>query len=107
MLDIGGYNYQFMEYESDHLLFPERVMYGSETFPELSWENWEMVKRHKYVVGDFVWTGMDYIGESGIGHNRLVGENTGQPSFLKPWPWYISAFLQTPSRPGTWRSRSA
>jgi len=90
MLDIGGYNYQFMEYESDHQLFPERVMYGSETFPELSWENWEMVKRHKYVVGDFVWTGMDYIGESGIGHTRLVDEQSGRGSFLKPWPWYIS-----------------
>jgi len=90
MLDIGGYNYQFMEYESDHLLYPERLMYGSETFPILAWENWELVKRLKYVLGDFVWTGMDYIGESGIGHNRLVGEKTDQPSFLKPWPWYIS-----------------
>jgi beta-galactosidase len=90
MLDIAGYNYQFMEYEPDHLLYPERLMYGSETFPMLAWENWELVKRLKFVLGDFVWTGMDYIGESGIGHTRLVGENTGSPSFLKPWPWYIS-----------------
>lgn len=90
MLDIGGYNYAYLEYESDHLKYPERIMYGSETFPIVAWENWEMVKRHKYVVGDFVWTGMDYIGESGIGHNYLSGKNSDPPSFLKSWPWYIS-----------------
>lgn len=90
MLDIGGYNYQFMEYESDHQLYPGRLMYGSETFPLQAWENWELVKRLSYVLGDFVWTGMDYIGESGIGHNRLVDDQSGRGSFLKPWPWYIS-----------------
>jgi beta-galactosidase len=90
MLDISGYNYQYLEYESDHQLYPERIMFGSETFPIVAWENWEMVKRHSFVVGDFVWTGMDYIGESGIGHNRLEGKNPDPPSFLKLWPWYIS-----------------
>ncbi|RLD69840.1 MAG: glycoside hydrolase family 2 [Bacteroidetes bacterium] len=91
MLDIGGYNYQYMEYETDHVKFPERMMYGSETFPKFSWENWEMVKRHSYVFGDFVWTGMDYIGESGIGHNTVFDEQSRQQiSFLKPWPWYVS-----------------
>jgi beta-galactosidase len=90
MLDLCGYNYTFPEYEADHRKHPDRIMYGSETFPNLAWENWEMVKRHKYVVGDFVWTGMDYIGESGIGHNYLSGKNSAPPSFLKPWPWYIS-----------------
>ncbi len=90
MLDIGGYNYMFQAYESDHALYPERIMYGSESVPQHAWENWEMVKRHKYVLGDFVWTGMDYIGESGIGHHRLVGSENEQGNFLKPWPWYIS-----------------
>ena len=91
MQDIGGYNYQYMEYEPDHLKFPERMMYGSETFPKFAWENWEMVKRHPYVIGDFVWTGMDYIGESGIGHNDIIDEQSRQQlSFLKPWPWYVS-----------------
>jgi hypothetical protein len=88
--DIGGYNYQYMEYEADHEKFPERIMYGSETFPQYAWENWEMVKRHPYVIGDFVWTGMDYIGESGIGHNDIVEKGASQMSFLKPWPWYLS-----------------
>ena len=91
MLDVSGYNYQFLYYESDHLKYPERIMYGSESVPQHAWENWEMVKRHPYVIGDFVWTGMDYIGESAIGHNYLVAEQDGeQDAFPKPWRWYIS-----------------
>jgi len=91
MLDIGGYNYEFSNYEADHMKYPDRMMYGSETFPKFAWENWEMVKRHSYVFGDFVWTGMDYIGESGIGHNDFIDEQSRQQiSFLKPWPWYLS-----------------
>lgn len=91
MLDIGGYNYQFQNYEADHAKHPQRIMYGSESVPQHAWENWELVKRLPYVIGDFVWTGMDYMGESGIGHTRLVdvGEE-GRGNFLKPWPWYIS-----------------
>lgn len=91
MQDIGGYNYQFLYYESDHMKYPDRIMYGSETVPQHAWENWEMVKRHKYVVGDFVWTGMDYIGESAIGHNYLVDTDaTEEGAFIKPWRWYLS-----------------
>jgi len=91
MLDIGGYNYQFLNYEPDHSKFPERMIYGAESVPQHAWENWELVKRHPYVIGDFVWTGMDYIGESGIGHSYLADKQaTSQGSFLKPWPWYIS-----------------
>jgi beta-galactosidase len=90
IVDIGGYNYQFLNYEADHKLYPDRLMYGSESVPQHAWENWEMVKRHKYVLGDFVWTGMDYMGESGIGHTRLVSEDTEGPNMLKPWPWYIA-----------------
>jgi beta-galactosidase len=91
MLDIGGYNYLYMQYEPDHLKYPDRIMVGTESFPLQAWENWEMVKRHPYVIGDFVWTGMDYIGESGIGHNDLVIRSLrARGTFLKPWPWYVS-----------------
>ena len=91
MLDIGGYNYQFLNYEPDHLKHPDRIMYGSESVPQHAWENWELVKRHKYVLGDFVWTGMDYIGESGIGHHYLVDKGAREENtFLKGWPWYVA-----------------
>ncbi len=90
ILDIGGYNYKYDKYESDHQLYPERIMYGSETFPMFAWENWELVKKLPYVVGDFVWTGMDYLGESGIGNVRYVNDVHGNYPFHREWPWYIS-----------------
>ena len=90
MLDIGGYNYQFLNYEPDHRLYPERMMYGSESVPQHAWENWELVKRHKFVFGDFVWTGMDYIGESGIGNHRMVDRDIPEVPAVRMWPWYIS-----------------
>ncbi len=88
--DIGGYNYKYENYESDHLKYPDRIMYGSETFALFAWENWEMVKKHSYIIGDFVWTGMDYLGESGIGHIRYVEINEPESGFHQPWPWYVS-----------------
>lgn len=90
ILDVGGYNYQFLNYESDHEKYPDRIMYGSESVPQHAWENWEMVEQLPYVIGDFVWTGMDYIGESGIGYNYFSDDTTREQTFLRPWPWYIA-----------------
>ena len=90
IMDICAYNYQYLNYEPDHIKYPDRVMYGAETVPQHVWENWEMVKKHAYVIGDFVWTGMDYIGESGIGHVHLSDAAGGENWFLQPWPWYLS-----------------
>jgi beta-galactosidase len=85
ILDVHGYNYEWQRYEEDHRNFPQRIMIGTESFPKEAFENWQMVKTHPYVIGDFVWTGMDYFGESGIGHTRLDHEAV---SNLKPWPWF-------------------
>ena len=84
-LDIGGYNYLPEHYEADHARNPKRVMYGSETYPKDFFDYWMFVEKHPYIIGDFVWTAMDYFGESGIGHTWLSNE---KDSFLKPWPWY-------------------
>jgi len=91
LLDIGGYNYMWAEYENDHAKFPQRVIAGTESNPREAYENWRLVEKHPYVIGDFVWTGMDHIGESGIGHTRYLP--VGQPhewSFLNPWPTWIN-----------------
>lgn len=69
-LDIGGYNYAASRYEKEPSLHPERVIVGSETLPKSLFHNWQMVKRLPYVIGDFMWTGWDYLGESGIGTVR-------------------------------------
>lgn len=63
MVDIGGYNYQRENYERDHEKHPDRVMYGSESIAKEAFEYWNDVKKHTYVIGDFVWTRLDYIGE--------------------------------------------
>ena len=84
-LDVGGYNYLPEKYESDHARNPQRVMMGTESYPQSFYDYWELVEKHPYVIGDFVWTAMDYFGESGIGHAVASGE---KESFLMPWPWH-------------------
>jgi beta-galactosidase len=86
-LDVGGYNYQLSEYEPDHVLYPQRVIAGTESFPMAAFDNWQAVESKPYVIGDFVWTGMDYLGETGIGHSRLEG---GPDTFVMPFPWFNS-----------------
>ena len=90
LLDVGGYNYQWQNYENDHSQYPGRIMYGSESVPKEAWENWNMVSTCSWVIGDFVWTGMDYLGESGIGH--VVYKDTDKQDWmgLPPWPWYVA-----------------
>jgi len=88
LLDVGGYNYQWREYEPDHQKFPQRMMIGTESVPKEALENWQMVEKHPYVLGDFVWTSMDYLGESGIGHALNSKDNKDQ--FSPDWPWYNS-----------------
>ena len=89
ILDIGGYNYQWANYEKDHEKHPGRIMYGSESVPNEAFDNWQLVEKLSWVVGDFVWTGMDYIGESGIGHS-IYPKPEDERTFLMPWPTYIS-----------------
>jgi beta-galactosidase len=82
-LDVGGYNYHWSDCETDHGRFPQRVMMGTESFPLQAFENWKTVENLPYVVGDFVWTGMDYLGEAGIGNAQL---NSSVPFFQPPMP---------------------
>lgn len=84
-IDVGGYNYQLQEYVNDHKKFPERIMMGTESFPVQAFENWRHVEMDSWVIGDFVWTGMDYLGESGIGHIFY-----DKMEFSMPWPYYNS-----------------
>jgi beta-galactosidase len=87
LLDIGGYNYQWKRYESDHVKSSQRMMIGTESVAKDAFENWQMVEKHPYILGDFVWTSMDYLGESGIGHALLTAPND-KPQFSPGWPWY-------------------
>ena len=72
LLDVVGYNYGHTRYVNDHIKYPERIGYTSEFNPPLSLQNWQAVEELSYVIGNFSWTAMDYIGEAGTGVPRLV-----------------------------------
>lgn len=85
-LDIAGYNYGSGRYPLEEKEHPDRVIFGSETFPQDIAKNWAMVKKYPYLVGDFMWTAWDYLGESGIGAWSYTG---GMP-FNRPYPWVLA-----------------
>jgi len=85
MLDVGGYNYMWKEYEADHRKYPQRVMMGTESFPREALKNWNMVEKQPFVIGDFVWTAMDYLGETGVGHSSLKPHSS---PLLQTYPWF-------------------
>ncbi len=88
-LDVAGYNYRWHDYTTDHKKFPNRIMMGTESYPLEMLENFTATEKLPYVTGDFIWTAIDYMGETGIGHATLQPlSTTGRDSFLKPWPWY-------------------
>ena len=78
VLDIGGYNYMIHKHASDHKRDPKRVMWQTESFPRDAFKNWQLVQKYPYVIGDIVWTGLDYLGESGIGRYYYEGERPGE-----------------------------
>ena len=89
-LDVGGYNYAVggdsgkkSVYEEDHVRIPARVMAGTESYPLEAFGSWMEVVDHPYVIGDFVWTAWDYIGEASIG---WLGYQQGA-SF---YPWNLA-----------------
>lgn len=85
-LDIAGYNYGSGRYPLEEKAHPNRVIFGSETFPQDIFKNWTMVKKYPYLVGDFMWTAWDYLGEAGLGAWSYTG---GMP-FNRPYPWVLA-----------------
>jgi beta-galactosidase len=93
--DVCGYNYQLQQYSSDHVRFPSRVIVGTESYPASIYDNWKAVVEFPWVIGDFVWTGMDHLGEAGIGSARLVDAiRTGRGGFPRSvaWPASFNSF---------------
>ncbi len=68
VLDIGGYNYNLAQNRAkDHERVPGRIMMTTESMPAAAFEQWDVTHQYPYTLGEFVWTAMDYLGESGIG----------------------------------------
>ena len=88
--DIVGYNYLIFKAEGDHERVPSRMMMQTESYPRDAWSNYRMTMDHSYIFGDFVWTGLDYLGESGIGRYYYEGEVPGE-SWERPlYPWHAA-----------------
>jgi beta-galactosidase len=85
-LDIGGYNYVWQHYKPDHQQFPNRIMMGTETYPKEALENFTLAENHPYILGDFVWTAIDYMGEASIGNYRYDSAKTYRPNL--GWSWF-------------------
>ena len=86
-MDIAGYNYGLFRYKHDLKKYPKRLILGTETFCKDAYSFWEIAKKNKRILGDFVWSGWEYIGETGDGaaeyedyrgrmpHTRMTGNN--------------------------------
>ena len=73
-LDVVGFNYADSRYRSDADRYPHRIIVGSETFPAHIDVMWSLVEELQHVIGDFTWTGWDYLGEAGIGRVDYTDE---------------------------------
>jgi len=98
-LDVVGYNYMEDQYEKDHEMFPDRVILGSENFPQQVGYRWPLVEKLPYVIGEFTWTAWDYLGEAGIGKAVYVEKDDPliqkgiwslMPPGASPYPWRLA-----------------
>lgn len=86
-VDIAGYNYMTARYEMDGERNANRVIVGSETYPPEIARNWNLVEKLSHVIGDFTWTGWDYIGEAGVG---VPAYKWGEGSFGATFPCQLA-----------------
>ncbi|MFI6374389.1 glycoside hydrolase family 2 TIM barrel-domain containing protein [Streptomyces sp. NPDC050546] len=90
VLDVAGMNYAEARYPLDRDLFPNRVILGTETFPTHIHGNWRLVERYGHVIGDFTWTGWDYLGEAGIGRPQYLAEDGFLQAHNAPYPYLVA-----------------
>jgi beta-galactosidase len=86
--DVAGYNYHLGSAPDDHKRVPSRVIVQTESYPRDAFANWQLVQENNCVIGDFVWTAMDYLGESSIGRWYYSGDVPGQHWENVFFPWH-------------------
>lgn len=86
VVDVAGYNYGLGRYRRDARAYPDRVILGSETLPGDIAKAWRLVQEIPAVIGDFVWSGWEYLGEAGVSV-WVPGKSAG---LSKPYPYVIS-----------------
>ncbi|MBA8815217.1 hypothetical protein FHX48_000269 [Microbacterium halimionae] len=91
VLDVLGLNYAESRYSGDAEAFPHRVIVGSESFPSQIGRLWPMILENKNVIGDFSWTGWDYLGEVGIGSRMYADDADASGQLEREFP-YLTAW---------------
>jgi beta-galactosidase len=76
--NVAGYNYHLWSTPEDHNRVPSRVIVQTESYPKDAFANWKLQQENNCVIGDFVWTAIDYLGESGIGRWYYSGDVPGE-----------------------------
>ncbi len=91
-IDVVGYNYLIQYAEKDHLRCPERIIWQTESYVDSAFQSWQAVQDLPYVIGDFVWTAIDYLGESGIGRAHYASDPADRGEHWQglKWPWHGS-----------------
>lgn len=97
-LDVVGYNYMDSHYAISGERYPERVILGTESYPNQIDKIWELVEKYPYVIGDCTWTAFDYIGEAGIGKSGFFAPDDPElqkgpmalSSHASEYPWRLA-----------------
>ncbi|HUO23519.1 MAG TPA: glycoside hydrolase family 2 TIM barrel-domain containing protein [Caulobacteraceae bacterium] len=95
-LDVAGYNYMASVYEAERAADPGLIVVGTEQCAQFMHDAWRKVQAYPWVIGDFAWTGIDYIGEVGSGSSQLRGAGDVLPPeraltiFLWNYPAFVS-----------------
>lgn len=87
-VDVMGYNYLHNRWENDVKRYPNRLICGTESMPSQIADIWRLVRKHPAILGDFAWTSMDYIGETGCG--KIDYSNKSSASIFGAWPWILA-----------------
>ncbi|MBD5779110.1 DUF4982 domain-containing protein [Pelagicoccus sp. NFK12] len=90
-LDVVGYNYEIDRHAADHQRLPKRIIYSSESYLDDAFKTWKIATENIYVIGDFVWSAIDYLGEAGIGRIFPPDEEARAHWEGSHYPWHGAA----------------
>jgi len=87
-LDIAGYNYEIDRHAEDHVRLPSRVIVGTESEQNKAFLYWSTTHDFPYMIGEFVWSALDYLGEAGIGRPYPPDQVAAKHWEVDEYPWH-------------------
>ena len=85
-LDVAGYNYELARIPADHERLPARIIVGTESYQSAAFEAWQAAQDRPYVLGDFAWCALDYLGEAGIGRSSRPARPSCRTGRVRSFP---------------------